>query len=120
MILNTSTTAADAMLDSVARLMDAGAIEILTASQHLLVTLRLSDPSADPAVDGELQLNTISEAEAVGTGTASFARVVGPSGDEVFSADVGDFSSDAVIKLVPVLITKGAPVRLNSFRLVLP
>jgi hypothetical protein len=41
-------------------------------------------------------------------------------GSEVFSCDVGDENSDAVVKLNPVQITRGAPVRLNSFRLSMP
>jgi hypothetical protein len=56
MILNVSTSAADVMLDAVAGLMDAGSIELLTSDSELLVTLRLSVPAAEPAIDGELQL----------------------------------------------------------------
>jgi hypothetical protein len=38
----------------------------------------------------------------------------------VFSCDVGDEKSDAVIKLTPTQIYRGAPVRIGSFRLSMP
>ena len=48
------------------------------------------------------------------------ARILAADGNEVFTCDVGDESSDATIKLTPVEITPGAPVRINSFRLGMP
>jgi hypothetical protein len=38
----------------------------------------------------------------------------------VFSCDVGDEKSDAVIKLAGTKIHRGAPVRISSFRLAMP
>jgi hypothetical protein len=120
MILNVSTSAADVMLDAVAGLMDAGSIELLTSDSELLVTLRLSVPAAEPAIDGELQLNKIAEGDAVLTGVARFARVVAADGREIFTCDVGAENSVAVIKFKTPQIDRGDPVRLNSFKLVLP
>ena len=48
------------------------------------------------------------------------ARVVAADGSEIFSCDVGDENSDAVIKLNTTKIYRGGPVRLKSFRLVMP
>jgi hypothetical protein len=57
-------------------------------------------------------------------GEARFGRVVAANGIEVIAFDVGDVSSDvssdATFKLTPTLIHAGGPVKLNSFKLVLP
>jgi hypothetical protein len=72
-------------------------------------------------MDGEVVLNEIREEDAaLATGTAASARIVGRDGSEVLSCDCGDASSDATIKLTPVLIARGAPVRLDSFRIAMP
>jgi hypothetical protein len=120
MILNTSILAANTMLDGVSNLMDGGTIELLDANQTLLVAMRMSNPSADAAVDGELTLNKINEGIAAATGDAAYARVLTRAGQEVFNCDVGPLGSDATIKLSPILVTENSPVRLDSFRLVLP
>jgi len=67
------------------------------------------------------QLNKITEEDAApAQGTATFARVLRRDGGEVFSCDVGDLKSDAVIKLSTTTIAAGSPVRLDSFVLSLP
>ena len=48
------------------------------------------------------------------------ARIVAADGSEIFSCDVGDENSEAVIKLNTTRIYRGGPVRLQSFRLVMP
>ena len=58
--------------------------------------------------------------DAVLAGQAKTARVVSADGSEVFLCDVGTADSDAVIQLGTVQISRGAPVRLNSFRLSMP
>jgi hypothetical protein len=45
---------------------------------------------------------------------------MGPTGTEIFVCDVGGLDSDAVIKLVPQFITRGAPVRIDTFVLQMP
>lgn len=73
------------------------------------------------AVGGELEFNKIAEEDAaLAQGSEETARIVAADGSEIFSCDVGDERSDAVVKLNPVLITRGAPARINSFRLSMP
>ena len=117
MILNVSETASDAMLDTVAGLLDGGSLELLSPNSEVLVTLQISD--AGDAVDGELVFS-LAEGVAVLTGEARFARAVAADGTEVFSCDCGDANSDAVLKLTPTEIHAGGRVRLDSFRLVMP
>lgn len=119
-MIELSTTAADAMLDVLAGLMDGGSIELMS-DQRLLAVLKLSSPAAMAAVDGELEFNDIAEEDAaLAQGNATGARILGSNGSEIFSCDVGDLNSDAVIKLNTTKIYRGGPVRLTSFRLVMP
>lgn len=108
------------MLDELSRLMDGGSIELLTGDGRVLAALKLGSPMAQEAFGGELEFNAIAEKDAASTGRAELARIIARDGSEVFSCDVGDANSDAVVKLNPVQITRGAPVQLRSFRLVMP
>ena len=120
MKIELSETAGNAMLDTLASLMDGGSIEVMS-DQRALAVLKLSIPAAMPASGGELEFNTIAEEDAaLAQGNATLARILGPDGSEVFSYDVGDENSDAVIKLNTTKIYRGGPVRLKSFRLVMP
>jgi hypothetical protein len=119
-MINLSETASNAMLDVLSALMDGGSIE-LRSDQRVLAVMKLSIPAALPAVEGELEFNEIAEEDAaLAQGTATGARIVGADGSEIFSCDVGDLNSDAVIKLNTTKIYRGGPVRLESFRLVMP
>lgn len=120
MIVNLSESTSNTMLDAIARTMDGGSIELLSDTGNVLAVLKLSNPVADDAVDGDLIFNTIREADATAYGIASSARIVARDGAEVFSCDVGGLQSDAVIKLNPVQIARGAPIRIDSFRLAMP
>lgn len=120
MIIELSQEASNAMLDELSRLMAGGSIELLSADGRVLAALKLSNPVAREAFGGELEFNKIAERDAALTGQAQSARIVAADGTEVFSCDVGDENSDAVIKLNPVQITRGAPVQLRSFRLAMP
>lgn len=120
MILDLSTKSGNVMLDAIARTMDGGSIEILSDSGNVLCVLRLSNPVAADAVDGDLVFAPIREADAIANGTAASARIIGRDGEDVFACDCGDRDSDAVIKLTPVVFTRGAPVRIDSFRLAMP
>jgi hypothetical protein len=51
------------------------------------------------------------------TGSGVFVTA---DGREVFTCDVGDKNSNAVIKLNTTKISEGGPVRINAFRLMLP
>jgi hypothetical protein len=72
-----------------------------------LVELKLSDPAAMAAVDGELVLNEISEGDATRSGEAKTARILASDGAEVLSCDVGAVDSDAVIRLGTTSISIG-------------
>ena len=120
MILTLSEQASNAILDVLSGLMDGGSIE-LRSDDRVLAVLRLSTPVADPAIDGELEFNEIVEEDAaLAQGTATDARIVAADGSEIFSCDVGDENSEAVIQLNTTRIYRGSPVRLKSFRLVMP
>ena len=120
MSVELSESAANAMLDALAGLMDGGSIELMS-DDRVLAVLRLSNPAAAIAADGELALNEISEEDAApAQGVATTARILGSDGSEVFACDVCDENSDAVIKLNTTRIFRGGPVRLKSFRLVMP
>jgi len=120
-VIELSPIAADAMLEVLSHLMDGGNIELMADNGRLLAVLKLSNPAAMAAVDGELEFNDIIEEDAaLAQGTVSSARILGADGSEVFSCDVGDENSDAVIKLNTTKIYRGGPVRLSSFRLVMP
>ena len=114
MILELSHASSNVMLDALGKTMDGGSIELLADAQRVLAVLYLLDPAATEASGGELKLNHIAEDRAPATGAMS-ARIIGGNGTELFSAN-----SDATIKLTPQLITRGAPVRIDSFRLVMP
>src|SRR5262249_18136149 len=55
MILNLSDDAGNVMLDALAGLMNGGSLEIVSDTQRVLATLRLSNPDAADAVDGQLR-----------------------------------------------------------------
>jgi hypothetical protein len=119
--INLSEQASNAILDTLARLMDGGSIELMSDSQRVLAVLRLSSPATLAPDGGELEFNMIMEEDAaLAQGTAIAARIVGMTGMEVFSCDVGNADSEAVIKLNTTQIFRGGPVRLTSFRLAMP
>jgi hypothetical protein len=119
MTIQLSEVANNAVLDCVGRMMDGGSIELMS-DDRILARLQLSSPAAMPASNSELVFNTISDEDAAGQGVATSARVVGRTGIEIFSCDVGDADSDAVIKLNSRKIFRGGPVRLTSFKLAMP
>lgn len=109
------------MLDVLSAMMDGGSIQLLTGDGKILAVLKLSDPVAEPAIDGELEFNDIDEEDAaLAQGEATTARIVAADGSEVFNCDVGDENSDAVVKLNTTRIYRGGPVQLRSFRLGMP
>jgi hypothetical protein len=120
-MIKLSETVRNAMLDELSRMMDGGSIELLTHDGKILAVLNLSDPATDSAVDGELVFNEIEEEDATrAQGSAFEARIIAADGSEVLSCDVGDESSDAVVKLNSTRIERGGTLELRSFRLVMP
>jgi hypothetical protein len=120
-IIELSQEASNAMLDVLAGMMDGGSIELLTSDGRVLASLKLSSPAAKEAFGGELEFNDIIEEDAaLAQGDATAARVLAADSSHVFTCDVGDDNSDAVIKLNTTKIYRGGPVRLLSFRLAMP
>jgi hypothetical protein len=119
-VLSLSDGASDVALDAITSLMGAGSLELLDDGDELLATLQLSDPAAPAALDGETVLNEIAPGIAVAEGTAASARIVGADGAEVMTCDVGDMSSNAVIRLNTVAIEAGKSVAITSFTLRMP
>ena len=121
MIVNLSEAASNAMLDMLTSLMDGGSIELLSVAGNVLAVLKLSDPAPGAAVDGAIDLNPIGEEDAaLARGQAATARILATDGNEIFSCDVGDENSDAVIRLNTTSIYRGGPVRIRSFTLAMP
>jgi hypothetical protein len=119
-IVELSEQASNAMLDTLGGMINGGRIELMSDTRVLAV-LQLSSPATMSAVSGELEFNDIAEEDAaLAQGTATGARIIGIDGKEVLLCDVGDENSDAVIKLNTTKIFRGGPVRLKSFRLVMP
>jgi hypothetical protein len=109
------------MLNTLSSMMDAGSIELRARDQSVLAVLQLSNPATMTAVGGELVFNKIAEEDAaLAQGTASSARIVAADGTEIFSCDVGDENSDAVVRLNTTKIFRNGPVRIKSFRLAMP
>ena len=121
MIVNLSEAAKDAMLDTLAEMMNGGTVELLADNGKTLAVLPLSNPAAQEASYGELAFNRIGEEDAApAQGNASSARIVAADGTEILNCDCGDETSTAVIKLNTTRIFRNSPVRLSSFRLVMP
>jgi hypothetical protein len=119
-VIELSPAAANAMLDVLGNLMDAGTIELMS-DQRVLAILKLASPATMAAVDGELEFNDIIEEDAaLAQGIATTARILGADGGEILSCTVGDENSDAVVKLNTTKIYRGGPVRLTSFVLTMP
>jgi hypothetical protein len=119
--IDLSESAGNAVLDTLARMMDAGRIELMSDAQRVIAVLQLSSPAAMPAQSGELEFNSIADEDAaLAQGIVTTARIIGNNGGEVFSCMVGDENSDAVIKLITPKIFRGQPVQLKSFKLVMP
>jgi len=121
-MIELSEDAGNAMLDMLAHLMDGGSIELLAdRSERVLAVLRFSSPAAMPASGKVLELSQILEEDsALARGNAAVARILSAGGNEIFSCDVGDLNSAAVIKLNNTNIAPGGPVRLNSFKVAWP
>ena len=121
MNIELSDTAGNVMLDALSELMDGGSIELLADTSRVLAVLKLSNPATKEAVGGEIVFNTITEEDsAPAQGNVMSARIVAANGSEILSCDVSAEDGDGVIKLNTTRIFRGGPVRLKSFRLVMP
>jgi hypothetical protein len=120
-ILELSEDASNAMLDVIGAMMDGGSIVLRSSDGQALAVLNLSNPAAQDAIGGQMEFNEIAEENAApAQGIVETAHVLAADGSRIFSCDVGDDNSDAVIKLNTTKIFRGGPVRLKSFRLAMP
>jgi succinate dehydrogenase/fumarate reductase cytochrome b subunit len=91
------------------------------AAQVLLATLTCSDPwEAGAAASRSVAADTITGANAVADGTATFAILYNGNGDRVALMDVGNLSSSAAIKMSSTAFVTGQPVSLTSLTISVP
>jgi hypothetical protein len=79
----------------------------------LLAELTFSDPSSPAASSGVLTASTITGANAVATGTATWYREVDSNGVFVLDGDVGVSGSDLNLNTTSIVI--GNPVNITSY-----
>lgn len=79
----------------------------------LLAELTFSDPSSPAASSGVLTASTITGANAVATGTATWYREVDSNGVFVLDGDVGVSGSDLNLNTVSIVV--GNPVNITSY-----
>jgi hypothetical protein len=123
-IANLSDTAANAEANALAPLCDSGTINIYAGTQPanantalsgntLLVTLTFSSTAFGSPSGGVLTANAITSGVAVGTGTATFARILESDGETVVM-DVTVGISGAGINLATTAIVAGATVPITG------
>ena len=106
-------TLVDAVLTAIDQDVGAGALEITTAVDALLVTIPLADPAG--TVSGAvLTFDTTPQIEATASGTGDAAKfiITDNSGDEIFYGSVA--ASGADINLSSIGITSGDTVAITS------
>lgn len=104
------------MLDTLSSLLNGGRIVLLSERSSVLAVLNLSNPATFAADGGTLTFTKIaSETATPSGGKATSAQILGADGFEVFSCDVGDENSNAVIKLQTTEIVRNAVVQITSF-----
>lgn len=90
-------------------------------SQVLLATLTCSDPwEAGAAASRAVEADTITGANAVATGTATWGVLLNGNGDRVMLFDVGSLSSSAACKMSSTSFVSGQPVSLTAFEISIP
>lgn len=125
MALTVSTSAGNAMVDSVVDLLDGGSpgtIKVYTgarpatpgdaATGTLLATFTLSNPAFGSAASKSASLNAVASVTAAATGTAGYFRAATSAGTAVFDGTVG--TSGAELNLNTTAITSGGTVSITS------
>ena len=120
MVLSLSQTAADTVLDALAATLDAGVIELLDDTDTLIARLKLSNPVAAPAADGQIEFGPITPGAAVKPGRVATGRLLSSDGSEVMTVDVSDTNGDGVIKLDKISILRGQEIKIGSFVISMP
>lgn len=125
MTIEINDTLANARADQITTARDAGAgaglIRIYDGVRPtkggtvttLLAELTFSDPSSPAASNGVLTANTITGANAVATGTATWYREVDSNGLFVLDGDVGVSGSDLNLNTTSIVV--GNPVNITSY-----
>lgn len=125
MAIEINDTLANARADQITVARDAGAGAALIriydgarpakggAVTTLLAELTFSDPSSPPASAGALTASTITGANAVATGEASWFREVDSDGLFVLDGDVGTSGSDLNLNTTSIVV--GNPVNVTSY-----
>lgn len=125
MAIEINDTLANARADQITVARDAGAGAALIriydgtrpakggAVTTLLAELTFSDPSSPSASSGVLTASTITGANAVATGTATWYREVDSNGLFVLDGDVGTSGSDLNLNTTSIVV--GNPVNITSY-----
>lgn len=125
MAIEINDTLANARADQITAARDAGAGAALIriydgtrpakggAVTTLLAELTFSDPSSPSASSGVLTASTITGANAVATGTATWYREVDSNGLFVLDGDVGTSGSDLNLNTTSIVV--GNPVNITSY-----
>jgi hypothetical protein len=125
MTIEINDTLANARADQITTARDAGAggglIRIYDGvrpakggtATTLLAELTFSDPSSPAASSGVLTASTITGANAVATGTATWYREVDSNGLFVLDGDVGTSGSDLNLNTTSIVV--GNPVNITSY-----
>ena len=133
-VLRLSTTARNAAANALKTAIDAGSgagtlklydgeqpatpQDAPSGSNHLLVTVVLSDPAFGAAATGVITAAAIVQVTAVAAGTAAWARLADAEGNVVLDLDVG--TSGASINLNSTALISGGPVVISSASITMP
>lgn len=117
MAVTHETAVRNEIADLVASLVDAGAgdstLKIYTSAfGALLATLTLPDPAFGAASSGTITANSISPANATGTGTAATFRIQDGDATTIISGTVGTSGTDIII--TNTSINTGDPITVTS------
>ena len=109
--------ACDGLVDQ----LDGGVIKVKAADNTLLITFTFGSPAfgnAGVAVDGRAAANTIANATAVATGTATQATIHKSDDTQVATCNVD--TSDAALNMDTVSVVSGQAYRINTFYIQMP
>jgi hypothetical protein len=133
-VVRLSTTARNAMADSLVDLLDAGTgaatIQIRSGSMPatpqtaatgtLLATVTLADPAAGSAATGVATISDPASVTGAADGTAGWARILDSSNNVVMDCDVTATGGGGAITLNTVTISTGVSVDLGAITVTVP
>lgn len=132
--LRLSTASANAAMDSVTILINAGSAGTIkiydgtqpadantaVSTQNLLGTLTFSADAFADAIAGVSTANVITEESNASAGTASWARIESGTPATVFDCDVGEAADNATITLNSKIIGVDGTIEITAFELTHP